>query len=104
MNKKHQAAAVALVVLGLGSGSASAQNAPPPGDIVERAVHVCNACHGEGGNSKTATYQWLASLNELGVPVIRLGTLFERMSYDKDMIVVRAGKPVEFDKTCRLCR
>ena len=32
----------------------------------------------------------------MGVRVIRVGTLFERMSYDKDVIVVRAGKPVEF--------
>ncbi len=35
-------------------------------------------------------------LGELGVRVIRVGTLFERMSYDKDVIAVRAGKPVEF--------
>jgi putative heme-binding domain-containing protein len=37
-----------------------------------------------------------AQLNELGVRVIRVGTLFERMSYDQDVIAVRAGKPVEF--------
>jgi putative heme-binding domain-containing protein len=37
-----------------------------------------------------------AELDELGVPVIRIGTLFERMSYDKDAIAVRAGRPVEF--------
>jgi putative heme-binding domain-containing protein len=37
-----------------------------------------------------------AELNELGVRVIRVGTLFERMSYDKDVIAVRTGKPVEF--------
>ena len=37
-----------------------------------------------------------AELNEIGVRVIRVGTLFERMSYDKDTIVVQAGKPVEF--------
>ena len=37
-----------------------------------------------------------AALNELGVRVVRVGTLFERMSYDKDVIAVRAGKPVEF--------
>ncbi|MBI3467702.1 MAG: c-type cytochrome, partial [Planctomycetes bacterium] len=35
-------------------------------------------------------------LDELGVRVIRVGTLFERMSYDQDVIVVKAGKPVEF--------
>ncbi|HEV3136639.1 MAG TPA: HEAT repeat domain-containing protein, partial [Pirellulales bacterium] len=37
-----------------------------------------------------------ARLDELGVQVVRVGTLFERMSYDKDLIVVKAGKPVEF--------
>jgi len=37
-----------------------------------------------------------AELGEIGVRVIRVGTLFERMSFDKDVIVVRAGKPVEF--------
>lgn len=37
-----------------------------------------------------------AELGELGVRVIRVGTLFERMSYDIDTIAVRAGKPVEF--------
>ena len=36
------------------------------------------------------------TLDELGVRVIRIGTLFERMSYDKDVIAVEAGKPVEF--------
>lgn len=37
-----------------------------------------------------------ATLRELGVRVIRIGTIFERMSYDKDFLVVQAGKPVEF--------
>lgn len=36
-----------------------------------------------------------AELGELGVRVVRVGTLPERMSYDRDVIVVRAGKPVE---------
>jgi putative heme-binding domain-containing protein len=35
-------------------------------------------------------------LGDLGVRVIKVGTLFERMSYDQDVIAVRAGKPVEF--------
>ena len=35
-------------------------------------------------------------LGELGVRVIRLGTIFEKMSFDKETIVVQAGKPVEF--------
>ena len=37
-----------------------------------------------------------AELGELGVKVIKLGTVFEKMSYDKDIVVVKAGKPVEF--------
>ncbi|HEY2894068.1 MAG TPA: PVC-type heme-binding CxxCH protein, partial [Pirellulales bacterium] len=35
-------------------------------------------------------------LAELGVRVVRVGTVFERMSYDVDTIAVRAGRPVEF--------
>jgi putative heme-binding domain-containing protein len=37
-----------------------------------------------------------AELGELGVRVVRLHTLPERMAYDKELIVVKAGKPVEF--------
>jgi len=36
-----------------------------------------------------------AELAELGVKVIRLGSLLERMAYDKETLVVKAGKPVE---------
>ena len=35
-------------------------------------------------------------VGELGVRVIKIGTIFEKMSYDKDLVVVKAGKPVEF--------
>jgi putative heme-binding domain-containing protein len=37
-----------------------------------------------------------AELRDLGVRVVKIGTLFERMSYDKDVVAVQAGKPVEF--------
>lgn len=37
-----------------------------------------------------------AQLRELGVRVVKIGTVFERMSYDKDVVAVQAGKPVEF--------
>ncbi|MCS6850959.1 MAG: GDSL-type esterase/lipase family protein [Gemmataceae bacterium] len=37
-----------------------------------------------------------AELGELGVRVLRIGTLFERMAYDKELLVVKVGKPVEF--------
>ncbi len=36
------------------------------------------------------------TLGELGVKVIKIGTIFEKMSFDKDVVVVQAGKPVEF--------
>jgi putative heme-binding domain-containing protein len=35
-------------------------------------------------------------LTDIGVRVIRVGTLFDQMSFDKERIVVQAGKPVEF--------
>ena len=35
-------------------------------------------------------------LGNLDVPVIAIGTVVERMIYDKEIIVVQAGKPVEF--------
>jgi putative heme-binding domain-containing protein len=37
-----------------------------------------------------------AQLRELGVRVVKIGTIFERMSYDKDVVAVQAGKPIEF--------
>jgi putative heme-binding domain-containing protein len=37
-----------------------------------------------------------SQLGELGVRVVRVGTVFERMAYDVDTIGVRAGRPVEF--------
>ena len=37
-----------------------------------------------------------AELGDLGVRVIRIGTLPHRMAYDTERIVVEAGKPVEF--------
>jgi putative heme-binding domain-containing protein len=35
-------------------------------------------------------------LAEIGVRVIRVGTLFDQMSFDKERLTVQAGKPVEF--------
>ncbi|MBI5757919.1 MAG: HEAT repeat domain-containing protein, partial [Planctomycetales bacterium] len=37
-----------------------------------------------------------AELGELGVKVIKIGTIFEKMSFDKDVIAVEKGKPIEF--------
>src|SRR5262249_15303826 len=35
-------------------------------------------------------------LGELGVPILRLGTVPDQMLFDTELLVVRAGKPVEF--------
>ncbi len=35
-------------------------------------------------------------LSEIGVRVIRVGTVFDQMIFDKERLVVQAGKPVEF--------
>ena len=40
--------------------------------------------------------QMRATLSGLGVRVIKIGTIFEKMAFDKDIVVVAAGKPVEF--------
>ena len=37
-----------------------------------------------------------ADLADLGVRVVRIGTVYERMNYDKETIAVQAGKPVLF--------
>ncbi|MEO8494083.1 MAG: PVC-type heme-binding CxxCH protein [Planctomycetota bacterium] len=37
-----------------------------------------------------------AELGELGVRIVKIGTILEKMSYDKELIALRAGKPVEF--------
>ena len=37
-----------------------------------------------------------AELGELGVRIVKIGTVLEKMSYDKELIALRAGKPVEF--------
>ena len=37
-----------------------------------------------------------AVLAELGVRVVKIGTVYERMAYDKETIAVQAGKPVLF--------
>lgn len=37
-----------------------------------------------------------ADLRQLGVRVIKIRTVFEKMAYDKELIAVEAGKPVEF--------
>jgi putative heme-binding domain-containing protein len=39
---------------------------------------------------------WREELAELGVRVVRIGTVYERMAYDVETVVVQAGRPVLF--------
>jgi len=58
---------IVSVFLGTVAGSAAAIDPLTPERVVERAIHVCNACHGEGGDSKTPVNPKLA-----GQPAIYL--------------------------------
>jgi cytochrome c553 len=49
-----------LAALAITSCLASAQELEADADQVRRAVHVCAACHGEGGNSTVAIFPKLA--------------------------------------------
>lgn len=53
----------AIVSSLLATGWAWAQGTS--GDTVERAIHVCNACHGEGGDSKSPVFPKLAAQQPL---------------------------------------
>lgn len=57
--KSHQGLA-ALLVLALAPLAALAEDAPADNDQIRRVVHVCSACHGEGGNSSNAAFPRLA--------------------------------------------
>jgi cytochrome c553 len=48
---KKKISAVAGTVLGLFASLAAAQDPRATEDVVNRAIHVCNKCHGEGGIS-----------------------------------------------------
>jgi cytochrome c553 len=65
-NKNPMAVMLALAFVATGAENALAEN-PTPEQVVERAIHVCNACHGEGGDSKTPMFPKLA-----GQPAIYL--------------------------------
>lgn len=53
----HQLLALAMVA---GAAAAQAQTAKADHDSVQRAVHVCASCHGEGGRSDKPTIPSLA--------------------------------------------
>ncbi|WP_251973628.1 c-type cytochrome [Sphaerotilus microaerophilus] len=53
-------AALALAAVLTLAGTARAQDMPDGSDLARRAVHVCAACHGEGGRSTTGAYPSLA--------------------------------------------
>jgi cytochrome c553 len=48
---KKKISAVVGALLGFGASLASAQDQKATEDLTNRAVHVCNKCHGEGGVS-----------------------------------------------------
>jgi cytochrome c553 len=59
--------AVMFALAAMVAGTAGAHEVLTPERIVERAIHVCDACHGEGGDSKKADMPKLA-----GQPAIYL--------------------------------
>ncbi|HMY98495.1 MAG TPA: c-type cytochrome [Burkholderiaceae bacterium] len=52
--------ALALIAAAALAGPARAQDMPDGSDLARRAVHVCAACHGEGGRSPSSDYPSLA--------------------------------------------
>ena len=65
MRMKHVVAGILVSLLVTATGMVRAQGGKVPGDVVERAIHVCNACHGEGGNSPAPIYPKLAAQQPL---------------------------------------
>ena len=53
-------AAIALAAFGALALPSRAQDMASGSDLARRAVHVCAACHGEGGRSQAAAYPALA--------------------------------------------
>ena len=65
MRMKHLLAGILVSLLVAATGMVRAQGSKVAGDVVERAIHVCNACHGEGGNSTAPIYPKLAAQQPL---------------------------------------
>lgn len=65
MRMRHLLAGILVSLLVTATGMVRAQGSKAPGDVVERAIHVCNACHGEGGNSPAPIYPKLAAQQPL---------------------------------------
>ncbi|MGL4550169.1 MAG: discoidin domain-containing protein, partial [Gemmataceae bacterium] len=63
------------------------------GDTPQEALQLCDALAGllPADDARKARKE----LSEIGVRVLRLGTLVEQMLYDRERLVVQAGKPVE---------
>jgi cytochrome c553 len=59
MRRSGWAVAAGLATLAA-SAAVEAQNAPAGSNTVERAIHVCDACHGEGGNGTAPVFPRLA--------------------------------------------
>jgi putative heme-binding domain-containing protein len=88
---KEEAAPLAAAVLKqVGKIEASQRTQPAALDALELADGLARLLPADEGK------RLRAEIGELGVRVIRMGTLLERMSYDKDSVAVKAGKNVEF--------
>jgi putative heme-binding domain-containing protein len=81
---------LAVLIEGLQQTPVSERTQPPALAAMELADALISFLPVEEARQRRKT------LRELGVRVIRLGTLFEKMSFDKDLLVVQAGRPVEF--------
>ena len=87
---KEQAPALLAVVVGYVKKIPVADRTSPAAlDALEFADALTNLLPAD------AAKQSRGELAELGVRVVRIGTLPEKMAYDKELIAVRAGKAVE---------
>lgn len=88
-NPELAAPLLEVVTAGIRKTPAADRNSPAALDALEFAEALTTLLPADA--AKVAR----AELAELGVRVIRIGTVPERMIYDKDIIAVKAGKPVE---------
>ncbi len=87
---KDQAAPIAKAVIAYLTSLPAAERTTPPAMNAQQ-LGLAAASLLPADESKSVG----KSLRELGVNVIRIATVPDRMLYDKEMIVVEAGKPVE---------
>ncbi len=88
--KEDAPALVAVLLESIKKAPADQRTSPALLDQFEFADALSSLLHPEQAK------QIRKQLGELGVRVIKIGTVFEKMSYDKEIVAVQAGKPVEF--------